>query len=409
MEIRRISLLGHKDHGKSTLIGNLLMLTGSIPDTRVQEARRASRELGVDFEPAYLLDTFSDERSGGMTFDNTRAQVLYNDVAFELIDVPGHEELIKSMLSGASNSDFSLVMVSSRKDEGITDQTRRHIYVSRLLGMSRYVVAINKMDQSGFDENVFNGMKNELSAFFESVGISKDMYSMVPVSAYTGDNIVQKSGNMPWYKGNTLLEELKLRTDRLPEYDDPEGRIFLQSAIDFGNGKALLGEVLTGQFSSGDTFRVFPGSEELNISELRKGSDPVSHVKRGDGVALITDSNAFGNVRGLVVAKDASSVHVSGELESRLFFLDPPSGDLNMHLNNVGTGISDFTVLKLIDPVTGGNSSGNRIEQLEIADVRMKLTRDIVCERFDVCRQLGRIILYSGNRLIGAGVITSIH
>lgn len=408
MEIRRISLLGHKDHGKSTLIGNLMMLTGSIPDTRIQEAKRASRELGVDFEPAYLLDTFSDERSGGMTFDNTRAQVLYNDVAFEFIDVPGHEELIKSMLSGASNSDFSLVMVSSRKEEGITSQTRRHIYVSRLLGMSKYVVAINKMDQSGFDESIFNQMKDELESFFDSIGIPKEMYSMVPVSAYTGDNIVKKSESMPWYRGKTLLEELRIQTNRLPEYDDPTGRIFLQSAIEFGNGKALLGEVLTGSFSSIDSFMVFPGSERLKIEELRKGSDPVSGVKRGDGVALITETGEFDNVRGLVVAKEPSAVNVTDAIECRLFFLDPPTDELSIHLNNVATSLSDFSVLDLIDPVTGEKSPEGDIRQLGIADVKIRLSRRIVCETFEKCRQLGRVILYSGNRLIGAGVITSV-
>lgn len=409
MEIRRVSLLGHKDHGKSTLIGNLLMLTGSIPNTRIEEAKRASKELGVEFEPAYLLDTFSDERSGGMTFDNTRAQVLYNDVAFELIDVPGHEELIKSMLSGASNSDFSLVMVSSREDEGITDQTKRHIYVSRLLGMSKYVVAINKMDQSGFDESVFNRMKAELSAFFKSVGITEDMYTMVPVSAYTGDNIVEKTDKMPWYKGNTLLEELKLSTDTLPESNDRTGRIFLQSALDLGKNRALLGEVLTGEFSSGDKFRVFPGSSALEVKELMRGNSPAKDVKMGDGVALITDSAEFKDVRGLIVAKDESAIHVTGDLESRIFFLDPPSGDLNLRLNNVATDLKDFAVTDLVDPTTGKVLERKDIRPLEIADIRVKLARDIVCDTFDTCRQLGRIVIYSGKRLIGAGIVTSLH
>lgn len=406
MEIRRVSLLGHKDHGKSTLIGNLLMLTKSIPDTRIQEARRASKELGVEFEPAYLLDTFSDERSGGMTYDNTRAQILYEDVGFELIDVPGHEELIKSMLSGASNSDFSLVVVSTRKDEGITDQTKRHIYVSRLLGMSRYVVAVNKMDSTGYDEAVFNEFKKELTEFFKSVGISEEMFSLIPVSAYTGDNIVTASDNMPWYDGNTLLSELKARTDSRPEFGDSSGRIFLQSAIKFGNSNALLGEVLTGKFNSKDNLSIFPGNNPLNISDLKRGNESVKSVKEGDGVALITNDLTRPDVRGLVVASDPGAVHVTDHLKAKLFFMESPGEKLTLRLNNVGTPITEFSVDEIIDPTTGNITPKYEIGELDTAAVEVKLSKEIVCDSFASCRQLGRVILYSGNKLIAAGIIT---
>lgn len=408
MEIRRISLLGHKDHGKSTLIGNLLMLTESIPETRIQEARRASNELGVEFEPAYLLDTFSDERAGGMTYDNTRAQVLFEDVGFELIDVPGHEELIKSMLSGASNSDFSLVVVSTKKDEGITDQTKRHIYVSRLLGMSRYVVAVNKMDATGFDEKVFESFSNELTDFFKSIGISEDMFSLIPVSAYSGDNILTASEKMPWYHGNTLLNELKLRTESRPVFSDGSGRIILQSSIKFGNKNALLGEVLTGTFKSDDNFRIFPGDIPISVNELRRGNDSVKSVKPGDGVALITGDNAIPDLRGLVVTNDHDSVKVTDKIEAKLFFIEKPNGSLTLRLNNVGTSVSKLTIKDIVDPTSGAKSDKSDIDELDIARVGIITSKQIACDSFQVCRQLGRVILYSGKRLIGAGIITGV-
>lgn len=408
MEIRKISLLGHKDHGKSTIIGRMLMLTGSVPETRIQEARRASNELGVGFEPAYLLDTFADERSEGMTIDSTRVQILFEGVGFELIDVPGHEELIKSMLSGASSSQFSLVVVSAKKDEGITNQTKRHIYVSKLLGMSKYVVAVNKMDLSGYDKKVFNSIKKDLTMFFRSVGIMDDMFTMVPVSGYTGENIIKRSENMPWYNGNTLLTALKLKTNSLTESGDNSGRIFLQSSMEFGDKKAFLGEVLSGHFTIHDKLKVFPGGTDLEVSEFRRGNEPADEIMKGEGIALITDSNHLIDVRGLVVVNDESSIRVTEELNLKLFFVDKPSQKLTIYLNNVGTQVQEFTIRNVVDPTTGYPVERHEIEPFDTAEVKVTLSKPVACDVFEKCRELGRIVLSSSNKLIAAGIITSV-
>ncbi|EQD45119.1 translation elongation factor EF-1, subunit alpha, partial [mine drainage metagenome] len=143
MIVRRVTLLGHKDHGKSTLIGNLLISTKSVSEARVEDAKRTSIRLGRKFEPGFLLDSFEEEREGAMTIDTTRAQIKYRGSAFEFIDVPGHEELIKNMISGASYADSALLIVSAKKGEGITGQTRRHIFLAKMLGIERVVVAVN--------------------------------------------------------------------------------------------------------------------------------------------------------------------------------------------------------------------------------------------------------------------------
>lgn len=408
MEIRKISLLGHKDHGKSTLIGKMLMLTKSISATRIQEARKASNELGVKFEPAFLLDTFADERSGGMTFDNTRAQIIFKDVAFELIDVPGHEELIKSMLSGASNSQFSLVVVSSKKDEGITSQTRRHIYVSKLFGMTKYVIAVNKMDESRFDNNAFNSIKEDLKIFFSSIGLSDDKFSMVPISAYTGENIIKKSENMLWYDGNTLLDELIIKTNSSIDSDDNSGRILLQSSMKLGNKRALLGEVVSGHFTLGEKLQVFPGGADLKSFEFRKGNKQVRDIKKGDGVALLIDDICLVDVRGLVVVNDGVSINISSELKLKLFFADKPKNQLTMYLNNVGIHVEDLIIQRIIDPTTGHLTQRHDILPLDIAEVSVKLSKPVACVEFERCRELGRVVFNSENKFIAAGIITSV-
>lgn len=407
MEIRKISLLGHKDHGKSTLIGKILMLTGSIPTTRIQEARKASDEIGVKFEPAFLLDTFADERSEGMTLDNTRAQVLFNDVAFELIDVPGHEELIRSMLSGASNSQYSLVVVSAKKDEGITSQTKRHIYVSNLLGMTKYIIAVNKMDLSGFDHNVFNSIKEDLMIFFTSIGLREDMFSMVPISAYTGENIIKRSDKMSWYDGNTLLDELMMKTNSLSEFEDNSGRIYLQSSMKLGNKNAILGEVISGHFSLSDKLMVFPGGNDLKVLEFWRGKKQVRDIKKGEGVALLVDTSGLVDIRGLVVVNDEDSVKVSEELNLKLFFVDKPNNQLTMYLNNVGTPVQELIIKCVIDPTTGYPTERHDIEPLDTAEVKLRLSKPVAYDDFDRCREIGRVVLNSKNKLIAAGIITS--
>ena len=410
MEIRKISLLGHKDHGKSTLIGKILILTNSIPETRIQEAMKAADELGVEFEPAYLLDTFVDERSEGMTFDNTRAQLLYKGVGFELIDVPGHEELIKSMLSGASISRFSLVVVSAKEDEGITTQTRRHIYVSRLLGISKFIVAVNKMDLSNFNYNVFNSIKEDLTTFFRSIGISDDLFTIIPISAFTGENIIKKSQNMPWYHGSTLLEELKMKTILPADSYNDAARIFLQSSMKLdGNRIALLGEVLSGHFTSSENLMVFPGGNYLAVSQFMRGNKLVKEVRKGDGVALITKTSRLNKVRGLVVVNDKFSIRVSEKLELRLFFLDKPSEKLTLYLNNVGTRVQDLNIQNVVDPTTGYIIGRHDIEPLDTAEIKVTLSNAVACDVFERCMELGRVVLSSKSKIIAAGIITSIN
>ncbi len=208
MKIKRVTLLGHKDHGKSTLIGNLLISTGTATKDRINEARRISRSLGRQFEPAFILDSFSEEREGGLTIDTTRAQIKYKDIGFEFIDVPGHEELIKNMISGASYADFAVLIVSAKRDEGIMDQTKRHLFLAKIFGIKKIIIAVNKMDSVGYSEERFDSVAKSIGAYLEKIGVDSRDYEAIPISAYDSENLVKKSDKMKWYRGKTLLEIL---------------------------------------------------------------------------------------------------------------------------------------------------------------------------------------------------------
>src|SRR5271154_1586737 len=192
MDVTEVTLLGHKDHGKSTLIGNMLITTKSVSEQRINDAKKTSKKLGRNFEPGFILDSFEEEREGGLTIDTTRAQVLYKGNAFEFIDVPGHEELIKNMISGASNADFAVLMVSAKPDEGIRDQTFRHLYLAGMLGIKKILVAVNKMDKVGYEENRFDEIRSRILTFLIKTGFEKKNLYFVPISAYNAENLVSK-------------------------------------------------------------------------------------------------------------------------------------------------------------------------------------------------------------------------
>ena len=241
MEINKVTLLGHKDHGKSTLIGSLLIVTKTVSKDRLNEAKKQSANLGRKFEPGFILDSFSEERKGGLTIDTSRAQVKYRDSAFEFIDVPGHEELIKNMISGASYAKFALLIVSANKNEGIRPQTKRHIYLSRMLGIEKLIVAVNKMDTVGYDKDIFEQIHKELGEFLEKIGVDSRSVNFVPISAYGSENLSKRSSNMPWYKGKPLLDLMcEMAKKRSNGPSDGNMRVILQGSMPHESDSLLI-------------------------------------------------------------------------------------------------------------------------------------------------------------------------
>ena len=266
MIIRRVTLLGHKDHGKSTLIGNLSILTGSVTEARISDAKKTSEKLGLKFEPGFILDSFYEEREGGMTIDTTRAQIKYGDNAFEFIDVPGHEELTKNMISGASYADAALLMVSTKEDEGIKTQTKRHLFIAKMLGIERVVVAVNKMDLAQYKKERFDEIKEELSKYLTNLGFNEKNIAFVPISAYTGEGLIKNSVNMPWYKNDSLIEML-VKFSGKKKVSSEELIVLLQGELN-GDKKMLTGKVLSGSLLVDSKVKILPSNNEIFIKQI---------------------------------------------------------------------------------------------------------------------------------------------
>ncbi len=409
MQVFHVTLLGHKDHGKSTLLGNLLMLTKSVTQARIKEAEAYSKKLHKDFEPAFIMDSFVEERMGGLTIDITRAEISYRNAAFSFIDVPGHEELIKNMISGASYASTALLLVSVKPDEGIRDQTKRHLFIARMLGIERLVVAVNKMDTVGYDERPFRAVIEDLSPFMGKIGFDKKNVEFVPISAYKGDNLVKRSANTKWYKGAPLIETL-YGMSRAPTSESTDGaaRIALQGFLG-GRRDIVAGKMLRGRIRKGDRVKIEPIGESATVSGIIINGRSAESTSAGDSVALNLDRKMDGEARGSVACGKGAATRSTDSIGALVFVTGKLGKGMNIRFNGVEVPASSLKVTGHINPVTGDVYKAKVTEPLTVVDAKLKLKSKIPAERFSETRELGRFVLYTGREFSGIGIVTSSH
>ncbi len=403
MMIRRVTLLGHKDHGKSTLIGNLAIMTGSVTEARINDAKKTSKKLGLKFEPGFILDSFYEEREGGLTIDTTRAQIKYGESAFEFIDVPGHEELTKNMISGASYADVALLMVSTKEDEGVKPQTKRHIFIAKMLGINRIVVAVNKMDIAGYKKEVFEGIKSELSEYLSNIGFDLSKVAFVPVSAYTGEGLIEKPVNMKWYKGKSLIEQLREMSEKKLQKND-ELVVILQGGIGTDK-KTLVGKVISGTLESGVQVKIMPGNENFTVNQIIVRGKQQKKAVYGENIAVSIDREPKNEVRGSVIINVNNIKKAQKEISAIIFSIKKITGHVSLLINGSKADCMNIEVLKTIDIVTGKDSSSKTIKALGAAKVKIRLGKEIFAEDFDKIPELGRFVIYDNEKFSGIGII----
>lgn len=403
-----ITMLGEKDHGKSTLIGNLLINTGSTTEARISEVRKTARSKR--FEPAHILDSFSEEREKEMTIDTTRAEIVYKKALLEFIDVPGHLELIKNMMSGASNSDIAVLLVSVKKGEGFKPQTKRHIFLSSMFGVRALIVAVNKMDFAKYDKNVFRQTKSEISEYLKSIGFDRPTM-FVPISAYNNENLVSLSKSMPWYKGEPLLDiVMDFASKHSGAYRKNGTRILVQDSIDMDGERTVFGVLYNGAIKINGQVRVEPEGISGKIKQLYVKGKKVKSAHEGTNVAITFDKDL--NIsKGSVIYGKNEAPHKKGGFSAKVFIISgldtKRANNLTIKINNNSVSLKALDVKKVFSPV-----SGEYLKQLPriidansvvYADVR--LDKPYPVERFDDYSELGRFAVYSNDDFIGVGIV----
>ena len=402
MKIKRVTLLGHKDHGKSTLIGNLLVSTGTATKERINEAKKISKSLRRQFEPAFILDSFSEEREGGLTIDTTRAQIKYKDLGFEFIDVPGHEELIKNMISGASHADFAVLIVSAKKDEGIKDQTKRHLFLAKIFGIKKIVIAVNKMDSVDYSEKIFNDVTRDIGEYLEKIGIDKKDYESIPISAYSSENLVKRSENMRWYKGKPLMEILYQMGTKQEKKASMNFRMLLQGESD---GR-YFGRVISGMAKVSDNMKILPIGREAAIKKIYVKGKNTKRCEDGENPAIEFDEKLGFDPRGMVALPASEKFSASKKLRALVFAMEPIG--LESRVRFIGNQVD--AVIKFLEEIntTDGERKkmySKELEPLDAAEVELTLAEALPAEKFDESEELGRLLFYSGNSLSGVGII----
>lgn len=290
-----ITLLGHKDHGKSTLIGRLLLDSGSVKEDKIREIQAIDREMGKTFELAHILDSFREERQNEMTMDTTLAHLKGRKGIYELIDVPGHRELIQNMLTGASNAKLAVLVISAK--EGIREQTIQHVSLASLLGIKDLIVAVNKMDEVAYSREVFDQIKNKIQPVVKENSFAHVYY--VPISARGGDNVVKRSRKLKWYHGKSVLEYLEDACYQDNRSNEPL-RIPIQDVYEDGV-RFIVGRVESGTLREKERVRVFPANIITKVNEVFVGGSRVKRAEFWQNVGVILEKKKFRVKRGMVI------------------------------------------------------------------------------------------------------------
>ena len=401
----KIVIVGHIDHGKSTLIGRLLYDTNSLPDDKIKEIKMVSESLGREIEFAYIIDNLQEEREQQLTIDTAQLFFKTKKRNYVIIDAPGHKEFIKNMVTGASQADLAILLVDAK--EGIKEQTKRHSYIIKLLGIKNLIVTINKMDLVNYDEDKFNQIKKEILGSLAKLEIFSDY--IIPISALHGENIVNKSKKMSWYNGLTLIEALN--NFNIKREIKESLRLPIQDIYNINNKKVIVGKVESGVLKLNDKIKILPINQDNLIKSIESFNARKDFAIAGEsiGITLANDNNLD---VGMIICDDKNLSKIVREFKAKLFWMFNKDLNLNEELilkcatQEVKCKIKE--IQKRIDSSTLEIIEENSkiLKETEVGEVIINTDQDLVIEDFNDIPELGRFVIIKDLDIAGAGIIT---
>lgn len=388
----KISLVfvGHIDHGKSTLIGRLLYDTNSLPEDKIKEIKETCKALGKEMEFAYITDALEEERKNNITIDTT--QIFFKSKRdYMIVDTPGHKEFLKNMVTGASYADLGVLIVDA--EEGIGEQTKRHAYILKILGIEKIIVVVNKMDKVNYSKKRFLEIKEILERYLNSVGL---IATYVPVSAYYGDNVVKRNSNMSWYKGNTFLELLDKIEIKRKKFD------FRFAIQDIYKG-IYLGNIISGEIKEGEEVKIYPSNKTAKIKEIIYGNKKLKGAKAPLCVGLVFDKEINAK-RGEIICK--SKPKIKREIDAMVMCLVEEIKEGEKYKFLCATQEVEGVIKKVIEKInveTLEREYDDKLKENEIGKVKIYFEKSIVMEDFNLLPELGRFAIAKQGKLIAGG------
>jgi thioredoxin-dependent adenylylsulfate APS reductase len=408
----RVVIVGHVDHGKSTLIGRLLHETGGLPDGKLATLKAVSARRGMAFEWSFLLDALQTERDQGITIDTSQIHLRTPARDVVLIDAPGHAEFLRNMITGAAQADAALLMVDAT--EGVRDQTRRHGYLLHLLGVRQVAVVINKMDRVGFDEGRFKEIEAEITSHLAGVGLTPT--SVIPISARNGDGVARRTPSTAWHQGPTVLEALDAFSPaRKPA--DLALRMPVQAIYKFDDRRIIAGRVESGRIAVDDEIVIMPGGKHARVQSIEAW--PLldnAHGPRvataGQSVGITLDRELFLE-RGNVISALASPALSGKRLLARVFWLHPRPLAVGGHIvARIGTAETSGVVTAIgnaVDPGLLASDGAEAIGQNHVGEITIELSQPLATDPYTVDAGTGRIVLEFDGRIAGGGLVLAVE
>jgi elongation factor 1-alpha len=400
-----LAFIGHVDHGKSTLVGHVLLKSGAVAEQQLDEGENKFR---------FLMDKLGEERERGVTIDLAHAKFETQKHEYTIVDCPGHRDFVKNMITGASQADAAVLVVDVV--DGVQPQTKEHIYLAMTLGIRQIIIAVNKMDLVNYAEDKFNAVKDEVSTLIAGIGFKASEVPFIPISAYEGDNILESSSNTPWYKGKALIPSFD-------EFKAPEKptdlplRVPIQDVYSItGVGTVPVGRVETGLMKKGEDVIFEPAGASGEVKSIEMHHEMFDSAEPGDNIGFNVRGVGKNDIRrGDVAGHVGKAPTVAKEFDAQIVVLQHP-GVITVgytpvfHCHTSQVACTFLELSKKLDPKTGQVAEENPdfIKTGDAAIVKVKPTKPMVIENSKDIPHMGRFAIRDMGQTVAAGLCIGI-
>ncbi|MEM0465675.1 MAG: translation elongation factor EF-1 subunit alpha [Candidatus Pacearchaeota archaeon] len=410
-----VVFVGHVDHGKSTCIGRLMYDAGILPEQELKKLQDEAKKIGkVGFEFAFVMDRIKEERERGVTIDLAYQKIVTPKRQITIIDAPGHKDFVKNMITGASQADAAFLTISAK--DGVQPQTKEHLWLLRTMGVQQIAISINKMDTVDYKEEAFKKVKEEVSNLLKIVGIDPTKTVFLAVSGLKGDNIYNKSTNMPWYKGPTIFEQLDLFEEPKKPTHLPV-RMPIQDVYEItGIGTVPVGKIETGILKVGQKVKILPARSgrgiDGEVKTIEMHHEQYKEAPCGFNVGVnIRGVGKKDVARGDVICDAANPATIAEEFTAQIAVINHPTVIAKgytpvFHVHTAQVPCRFEEIMYKIDPTSGQKIEGkvDFLKNGDVAVVRIKPIGNLVLETSKVNPHMARFAVRDAGATVAAGV-----